>query len=187
MVNRFINSASQYGWVSISLHWSMAIALVGMYLLGDYMVELDYYHVWYHKAPALHKVIGIILGLVLVLRIVWNFAQARPAALDKNRQLQFLAKLGHAGLYLLMLVMVGSGYLISTAKGQGIDVFGWFLVPAFLPNNAARGELAGQVHAISNTLFMAMILLHGLAALWHHFIMKDRTLVRMLLVRREHE
>ncbi len=161
----------------------MASALVGMYFLGDYMVGLDYYHVWYHRAPAFHKAVGITLGLLLALRIAWNFGQARPVPLDKDRRLRILAKLGHVALYLLMLVIVLSGYLISTAKGQGIDVFGLFFIPALFPDNAARGEIAGQVHGIGNSLFMVMVLLHGAAALLHHFILKDLTLVRMLGVK----
>jgi cytochrome b561 len=79
--------------------------------------------------------------------------------------------------------MVISGYLISTAKGQGIDVFGWFELPALLPDNEGRGDLAGDIHEVIGTLFMLMVLLHAGAALVHHFMFKDRTLKRMLSTR----
>ncbi len=63
------NSTNHYGYISIVLHWLMALVLIGMYVVGDYMVDLDYYDTWYHQAPALHKATGVILGFVLVFRI----------------------------------------------------------------------------------------------------------------------
>ena len=178
------NSQQHYGWVSILLHWSMAFALIGMYLLGDYMVELTYYDAWYHKAPALHKAIGVTLGLLLIFRLIWNFSQSRPVPLESNPRVIILAKLGHWAIYLLIILLLISGYLISTAKGQGIDVFGWFELPAVFSDNADRGEVAGSIHAVIGTIFILMIMLHAIAALIHHFNFKDRTLKRMLWVRK---
>ncbi len=178
-----INTTAYYGWVSIGLHWSMALALIGLYFLGDYMVTLDYYDTWYHKAPALHKSTGMVLGLVLVSRIFWNAMQPKPAPLETNFWLVLAGKTVHFSLYLLTLLLLVSGYLISTARGQGISVFGLLEFPALLGDNAERGELAGTVHATLATVFIITVALHSLAALIHHYIFKDRTLSRMLWVK----
>ena len=177
------NSQQHYGWVSILLHWSMAIALIGMYFLGDYMVELEYYDTWYHKAPTLHKAVGVIIGMVLIFRIIWNFLQKKPVPLEDNPRLITLAKFGHLALYLLIVLLIISGYLISTAKGQGINVFELFELPALLSDNADRGEFAGDVHELIGSIFILLTALHAIAALVHHFIFKDRTLRRMLWVK----
>jgi len=182
--NYLLNSPNHFGWISILLHWSMALALISMYFVGDYMVELDYYDTWYHKAPALHKATGVTLASLLIFRFIWNAVQAKPASFESKKLLITAAKLGHWALYLFIVLLAISGFLISTAKGKGIDVFGLFELPALLPDDKDRGELAGKVHALVGTVFISMVALHAVAALIHHFIIKDRTLKRMLWVRK---
>lgn len=176
------NTAQTYGWVSITLHWLMAIALIGMYSVGTYMVDLDYYDPLYHTLPALHKATGISLALLLMLRLAWKYAQPQPMPVASSAPAitEQLAKLGHLALYGLLILLIISGYLISTAKGHGISVVGLFEVPALLPVNQDRGELAGDIHEILANLFIFIVGVHALAALIHHFYWKDNTLKRML-------
>ncbi len=175
------NSAQSFGWVSLFLHWAMALVLIGLYFVGDYMVDLTYYSRWYHTLPAWHKAIGILTGFVLLFRVVWVYTQTRPAPTGHGTAFSHrLATLGHSALYILLFVMLISGYLISTAKGKGIDVFGWFELPALLAENKDRGERAGDIHEIAGTLFMLLVGVHTFAALFHHFYWKDNTLTRML-------
>ena len=65
------NTTQAYGWVSILLHWLMAVALIGMYVIGTYMVDLEYYDSLYHTLPALHKAIGVMLAGLLLVRLAW--------------------------------------------------------------------------------------------------------------------
>lgn len=173
------NTQHQYGWISIVLHWSMALAFITMYFVGDWMVELDYYDSWYHRAPQLHKSVGILLVTLMIFRFVWNKLQSRPQELGDNRLMIRLAWLGHQGFYLFVISLFISGYLISTAKGKGIDVFNWFQIPALLAESKDRGDLAGDIHELLANLFILMAMGHALAALYHHFIVKDNTLKRM--------
>ena len=176
-----INTKASFGWVSISLHWILAIALIAMYFVGDWMVDLDYYSKWYKDAPDLHRSFGVIIGLLMLARLLWNQLQTRPRHLDPNSvRMNWMASATHYLFYLLILVLVISGYLISTAKGQGIEVFGLFELPALLPDDADRGELAGKVHEYLGLGFIVLVAVHALAALVHHFFYKDRTLKRML-------
>jgi cytochrome b561 len=73
-----------------------------------------------------------------------------------------------------------SGYLISTADGRGIDVFGLFTVPATLQGIDHQEDVAGASHLVLAVTLIALALLHAGAALKHHFIDRDRTLRRML-------
>lgn len=175
------NTKNHFGWLSIFLHWILAPLLIGMYILGDYMVDLDYYHPWYHDSLQWHKAIGVLLISSMVLRFLWNLLQTKPLPLQPAHQRKnCLAKLGHWTLYVLIFALGISGYLISTAKGQGIDVLGLFDVPALLTDNAERGELAGKIHAFLATAFIGLVIFHAFAALLHHFYYKDNTLNRML-------
>ncbi|MBO0614224.1 MAG: hypothetical protein RL122_278 [Pseudomonadota bacterium] len=176
------NTPYTYGWVSILLHWVMAVALIGMYFSGNYMVDLEYYDSLYHTLPSLHKAVGVIMGSLLLVRLAWLYSQTRPLPSISNAPAitHLAGKLGHLALYGLLLVMLSSGYLISTAKGHGINVFDLFELPALLAADKARGELAGDIHAIAGTLFILLVSIHALAAFIHHFYWKDNTLTRML-------
>jgi len=179
------NTSESFGWLSIGLHWMLAIALIAMFFVGDWMVGLDYYDPWYKTAPDIHRAVGMIIGALMIFRLLWNILQQKPEHLNpaEVRQNQ-LATAAHYSLYLLVFVMVVSGYLISTAKGQGIDMFGLFEVPALLSDSADRGELAGDIHEWLGLGFILLVALHAIAALIHHFKYKDRTLKRMLGIKK---
>ncbi len=74
------NSPTRYGVISMSLHWLMAIAVYGMFGLGLWMVTLSYYDGWYHQAPELHKSIGFMIMLALVVRQLWRHNSTVPPA-----------------------------------------------------------------------------------------------------------
>jgi cytochrome b561 len=175
-----LNSKSGYGWISIIIHWLMAFAFIALFLLGQYMVDLDYYDAWYHRAPEIHKSIGILLLITMLFRFFWNKIQTVPESLSSSNKSEFAARLTHNLFYLLVVMLFISGYLISTAEGKGIDVFNWFTVPALMPEQSERADLAGAIHELLATGFMLLVAIHALAALYHHFIVKDFTLKRML-------
>ncbi len=181
--NVWLNTKQHFGRVSITLHWLMAILLIGLFVLGDYMVDLTYYDPWYNSSLAIHKAIGMLTTGLLVLRYLWVRLQPRPAYLNPEQTVQnFMATAGHALLYLLMLILMVSGYLITTAKGQGIDIFGLFKIPALISVNENWSEWLGDIHDITASAFMLLVIAHALASLMHHFILKDNTLLRMLRV-----
>ena len=125
------NTVTAYGLLSIGMHWLVALAVFGLFGLGLWMVDLDYYSSWRHTAPELHKGIGLCLFALMLLRLLWRFVSPPPASLSSYSRLTRLgAKLGHSVLYLGLFAVMLAGYLISTADGRGISVFGWFDVPA---------------------------------------------------------
>ncbi|POT57755.1 cytochrome B [Citrobacter amalonaticus] len=177
---QFLNTPQRYGIISATLHWLMAVVIYGMFALGLWMVTLSYYDGWYHQAPELHKSIGILLMMGLVIRVIWRAISPPPPALTSYSRLTRIgAALGHIALYLLLFAIVISGYLISTANGKPISVFGWFDVPATLADAGAQADLAGNLHLWLAWTVVIVSVLHGLMAVKHHFIDKDDTLNRM--------
>jgi cytochrome b561 len=175
------NTEVRYGLVSVLLHWSVAAVAIGLFALGLWMVELTYYDPWYTRAPDIHKGIGVLLFLTLSVRLLWRLANPRPRPLSSHSPLERrAARVAHALLYLLLFAVMASGYLISTADGRPIDVFGLFQVPATLSGLPNQADLAGEVHLVLAVTLMVLAGVHALAALKHHFIDRDRTLVRML-------
>jgi len=175
------NTPNRYGWLSIALHWSMALAVIGMFALGLWMRELSYYDPWYKDGPALHKSIGIVLFGLLIVRTVWRNVNMRPnddPALKVWERIS--AHLTHIALYVLMFALMIAGYLISTADGRAIEVFGWFSVPATLHDLPEQEDIAGEIHEILAWCLILLASVHALAALKHHFINRDSTLLKML-------
>ncbi|MBS7664370.1 cytochrome b [Pseudomonas lalucatii] len=175
------NSADRYGLVSILLHWLVALAVFGLFGLGYWMVGLNYYSPWYKTAPELHKSIGLLLFAVMLARMLWRRVSPPPASLPSHGRLTRLgSRLGHSSLYFGLFVLMISGYLISTAEGRGIAVFGLFEVPATLTSIPRQEDLAGLVHEYLAWALVIFAGVHALAALKHHFIDRDATLRRML-------
>ncbi|MGG7651025.1 cytochrome b [Pseudomonas sp. ES4] len=175
------NSSSRYGWISIFMHWGVALAVFGLFALGLWMVGLDYYSTWRKDAPELHKSIGLVLLAVMVLRVLWRFVSPPPPALASySRMTRIGATFGHAFLYLSLFAVMIAGYLISTADGVGIPVFGLFEVPALVSGLPDQADTAGEIHLYLAWALVIFSGLHALAALKHHFIDRDATLTRML-------
>ncbi len=175
------NTSTRYGWVSIVIHWSVALVVFGLFGLGLWMVGLDYYSMWRKDAPDLHKSIGITLFAVMLVRIVWRLLSPPPPVLASySRMTRIGAAFGHAFLYLGLFAVMIAGYLISTADGVGIPVFGLFEIPAVVSGLPDQADVAGLVHLYLAWVLVVFAGLHGVAAFKHHFIDRDATLVRML-------
>lgn len=176
---RLINSTTGYGPVAIVFHWLTAVAVIGLFALGLWMVELTYYDSWYTESPAIHKSVGLLLFALVLLRLIWRLTNPHPEPIGQPLEKR-LAGAMHRLLYLLMFVVLISGYLISTAKGKPIEVFDWFAVPATVHDLPGQEDIAGLIHF---WLAWGLIVLssgHTLAALKHHFIDRDATLRRIL-------
>ncbi|WP_434996608.1 cytochrome b [Pectobacterium brasiliense] len=175
------NTSSRYGHISILLHWIAALTVYGMFALGLWMVTLGYYNIWYHRAPEIHKAIGVLFFAILIFRVVWRFISPPPPPLKSYSTLtRVSATLAHIALYVILFAILISGYLISTAEGHSISVFGWFSVPAIVSGLTDQADIAGDVHLYLAWAVVALSALHSFAALKHHFIDGDNTLKRML-------
>jgi len=173
------NTSTSYGSVAIVLHWLMALMIFAMFGLGLWMVQLNYYDSWYHDAPYLHKAVGMLLLLMLLFRIVWRLINTRPDLMGESWE-KFIALLVHRSHYLLLFAITISGYLIPTAESVGIDVFGLFVVPASVSFTKEQADLIGLLHLYIAWVVIGLAGAHAAAALKHHVIDKDITLLRML-------
>lgn len=175
------NTSDQFGCISIAIHWLVALTVYGMFALGLWMVTLGYYDVWYHRAPEIHKSIGVLLFAVMLFRICWRFISPPPKPLASYSRLTHISALSaHFILLVGLFGIIISGYFISTADGQPISVFGWFSVPATLTGLTDQSTTAGKVHFYLAWAIIVLSILHGLAAFKHHIIDGDITLKRML-------
>lgn len=174
---------NSWGVSRIALHWLVAVLVFGLYLVGDYMVDLDYYDAWYQLVPTWHKSFGVLVLCLMLARVVLRIKQTPPQPLTSNAFEARMSAIVHLFLYVLVFIVCVSGYLISTADGRGIKVFYVVDIPALPALVENQEDLAGVWHYWASTVLVSLALLHALAAFKHHFIDKDDTLRRMLRIK----
>lgn len=175
------DSSSGYGLITIVLHWISALMIIFLFGLGYYMVGLGYYDPWYHRGPALHISVGLMLLVLTVMRLLWRMVNPKPVPLASySRTTRWLSAVMKYLLYFLIIVLIISGYLITTADGRAASMFGWVNFPVVIRLDAQGVDVAGKIHELFAWGVILLAALHALAALAHHFIFRDKTLVRML-------
>jgi cytochrome b561 len=180
------NTSTSYGLLAIIVHWAAAVAVFGMFALGFWMVDLTYYSEWYQRAPDIHRSIGVLLFALMVFRLLWRLFTTSPDPLAGHKRWEVVsAYAAHGLLYVLVFVATVSGFLISTADGSSVSVFGWFDVPSVTGQIKRLEDTAGLVHYWSTWALVALALIHSAGALKHHFIDRDNTLRRMLVPQRQ--
>jgi len=170
-----------YGLITIIFHWLCAILIIALFSLGIYMSELDYYSPWYHKAPELHISLGLGLLALMLLRLIWRSINPTPTALPTiNARTMKAASLVKIALYFLFFTLATTGYLITTAEGHAANFFNLVSIPATVELSSENVDRAGFIHEICAWSIIVVATLHAVAALFHHFVKRDRTLLRML-------
>lgn len=183
-----MNSPTKYTRTAILLHWLIAIGLMGMLGLGFYMTRLG------DDALSLkvelyqwHKSFGITLLVLTLARLAWRLFHPPPSANAPSLWQRRLARVGHIGLYGLTLIVPLAGWAMASASPFNIPtiLFGlieWPHLPPFdtLVDKQASEPLLKLVHKILAYLTALLALGHAGAAIRHHFILKDSTLMKML-------
>jgi cytochrome b561 len=176
----FWNTSYSWGAPAKALHWTIA----GLVLI---QVALGWMAVTWPLSPAkldlfvLHKSTGmLILGLMLV-RLAWRAANIIPLAVTGTSPLeQFAAKLCHFLLYLVLLLMPISGWIINSAAGIPFRMFWRIPLPAIVGPDKAVADTAGRVHLALFAALLVLLVIHVGAALRHHFVRRNVILARML-------
>ena len=171
---------TRYGRVAITLHWLLAIAILGSFSVGLYMHDLPL-SPQKLKLYSWHKWAGVTIFLFVVVRLVWRLSH-RPPELPSGMPAwqRKVAAATHVLLYLLMFAVPITGWLMSSAKGFQTVYFGVLPLPDLLVKDADLGDLLQQVHKLLNFSMAALVVAHLGAALKHHFIDRDEVLARML-------
>lgn len=171
---------ARYGALSIGLHWLMLLLIAAVYAC----IELREFFPKGSDARELMKTWHFMLGLSVLLlalpRLAVNAFGRTPAIEPEPPPAQkLLAKLMHLALYALMLGMPLAGWLLLSAAGKPVPFFGLQL-PALIAESKSAAALIKELHETLGNLGYALIGLHAAAALYHHHIVRDNTLRRIL-------
>jgi cytochrome b561 len=187
----FRNTASGFGHVAIILHWTVALMVFVMLALGNIMGTLASTDPLRAVLLDLHKLIGLtILALVLV-RIVWRLVNPVPLLPISMKSWQRIcARLSHYMLYALTVLIPLTGWALVSARVQTpvLMLFDMLPVPAlpvlkYFDSGAQAVVLFWPLHDVLGGLLVLLILIHIAAAMRHHFVLSDDVLRRMMSVR----
>lgn len=174
------NTNQAWGSVAKLFHWLLAVLISAQFVLGFIAEEaavsprkLDLF--------VMHKSLGITILLLAAVRLGWrvgNTPPAAPAGLSSGERR--LARFAHMLLYLLMLAVPLSGWWISDTSLIPFKFYWTLPVPDFLDTSRAASEIAAEVHEVLTVLLLAVVSVHVLAALRHHFVLRNDVVSRML-------
>lgn len=174
------NTTERFGLVARFFHWVTFLLLIGSFTIAYSMLalplspkKLEYY--------SYHKWIGVTVFLIVILRLGWRLINPTPALPGDTPAWQRLAAgFSHAALYLILIAMPLTGWIMSSAVNLPLVYLGVIYIPSPFGVNQALGETLKVVHFWLSITLLALFAVHVLAALQHHFVKRDNVLRRML-------
>ena len=161
-----------------SFHWTTAalvLILYSLYVIWEQLSKGDFKHI----LIVAHLSLGALLTIVLLGRLIWRSSslssrQAREPGLQGAA-----ARVVHLTLYLLLIAQVLLGWNFRWAQGQPMSVFG-ILIPSPFGYPAGARHTIAVSHYWIGTAIIVLAAVHASAALFHHFVLRDDVLRRMV-------
>lgn len=171
--NRYIKN---YSLVSRIIHHMMALAFIAAPLTIFYARIQEINSPWIYQ---LHQSLGMTVLILFFIRIIWNAWMEKPETLGP-RPIKFLAHIGHFILLSLIILMPLTGLLSNMARAKETVIFGMITIPGFHERKLDLLELTTSIHSFLEIFVYMLIAIHIGAAFFHHFILRDATLKRMI-------
>jgi len=171
---------TRYGWPLIGLHWLTFLLIVVVYATAELSDAFPKGSVGRSNLRAVHEMLGLLVLALAGLRLAVRAFSAPPAIVPAPPRWQaLLATAAHLALYGLMIMLPLVGWLMLSAAGKPVPFFLWELPPLLAPSRSLA-KVFEDVHEAIASVGYALIGLHAAAALFHHYVVRDDTLRRML-------
>lgn len=173
-------TTTRYSALSIGFHWFMLILLVAVYACMEFSGNFPKGSDTRAALKTWHYMLGLSVFVLVWIRLAVNLIGLAPPIEPAPPVWQLrLALLLKIALYVLMVGLPLLGWLLLSAKGQVIPFFGLQL-PALMAENKDTASWIKEIHETGATAGYFLVGLHALAALYHHYLLRDNTLRRML-------
>jgi cytochrome b561 len=173
--------ATGYGFVTVLLHWLIALLIVAAFALGTVMVEIEGLTPTKLRYFSWHKWLGITILALTALRLLWRLWHRAPPYAHPMPRWQLLAsKTTHGLLYVLMFILPLSGYFYSLAAGVPVVYLGIWPLPVLIDADPLLKPILEELHEVLSTVLLIVVSLHVLAALKHQFVDRDNIFKRIL-------
>ena len=171
---QFFNSFDKYGLLAKMFHWITFIVLLMQVPFGFYLVGLEFSDQRI-ELENIHILIGITIFYLTLFRLIWKFINQRPSETKSFFKGQvFIGKANHFLLYLSIFAITISGILKKLYMGETLNFI--FFKYGFKKDDFVLADAYYEVHIYANYLLLALVALHIVAVIVHHFIFKDKIL-----------
>lgn len=175
-----MSSDLRYSRLTIAIHWFMFLLIAAVYAAIESREFFERGSDIRNFVKTLHYMLGLSVLALVIVRIVARFFSPAPPLLPPQPAWQrWAAGSVHYALYALMIAMPIGGWLLLSAEGDAIPFFGLEL-PALIAPNEGLAEQIEELHETCGVIGYWLIGLHTLAALGHHYLLRDNGLTRML-------
>jgi cytochrome b561 len=175
------NTAEAYGSLARFLHWAIVLLILPQYFLAEGAEEFAKGSPEAAQLMGLHKSLGLLVLILAIVRIAWKILnRPHPAPVSGVAWQRKAAAAGHGVLYLLILLQPLTGWMMVSSGDNPVSLFGWVTFPAIVAPDRGLHEALEEVHEVVFWLMLVVATGHVAAALFHHWILKDETLRRML-------
>lgn len=169
---------TRYDNVAMTLHWLTVLLVLGLFGLGELWGYAG--RPLRHELVVLHMSLGILLGLAVAARIAWRLMPGHQVAPAATGLTETLARIVHWLLYALLVVQFLFGWYVRWSEGEAMSFFGLLIPSPLTPVARATHHQLQEIHGWVGWAIVILALGHGAAALYHHFVLRDSVLVRML-------
>ena len=178
---RIRNSSQGYGAIAMALHWIVVALVLGAWLLGQFGDELPR-GALRETGLFVHISAGLAIVAFVMARLFWRIADPPPAPEESALGVwgERVGKAVHYLIYVLLIAVPVAGIVVQFAGGHALPVFGLFEIASPWTADRTFAHNVKEVHEVLANGIMVLIGLHAAAALAHHYILHDRTLLRML-------
>lgn len=179
------SAQNRYSTGAIVLHWLIALAIIGNWVLAQYAEQLEEQKLeaQHQAAMGTHFALGMTVLILSVLRIVWRLVNRPPGSNPAHSAWERrLASVVHKLFYVLMIALPFTGYMMLQTYLGGMDVsmFGLFDLPGIaMAKDEAANRVFHDLHEVFALMMLVLFALHVLGALKHHFRDRDDTLRRI--------
>jgi len=165
---------------SQALHWATALLVVWAFTNGVGKPGPRVYLPSRDAQRQLHETLGLFVLALVVVRVLWLKFATRPAPLAVPRWMEVSARITHLTLYVLLFAVPGTAIVGAWLEGHPVTLQGGLAIPPPFGLAPGAGRTMGQLHTWLGDAILWIGAFHGLAALYHHTVLKDSALVSML-------
>jgi cytochrome b561 len=173
-----------YDSFSIALHWLTAVLVLLQFVLA---VTWE----WFGRPTerlmiVAHMSFGIVLAAVIVVRIAWRLVPGRRTPAAATGWADMAARAVHALLYCMLAAEAALGFVLRWAGNESMSFFGLLIPPPFAPFSKPALHWVEELHELNGWAIVVLAAGHAAAALYHHYVLRDPVLSRMLPAVRRH-
>lgn len=175
------NTLENYGSIAKLFHWIIALLVITLLTVGFIMGNLSEELAIRGSIYTVHKLLGLLVWGLMLFRLAWSLINPKPLLPKKApRWEKWAVYFVHGSLYVVLLAMPLSGWIMSTAADHAPHLGSLSLPLPGIPISKTLAQNAGAAHEFLAWVLIALVIIHIVAALKHYWIDRDKVLQRML-------